>query len=344
MNCRFPAALLTVCLALGCSDNDAPEPVPAATTPANSDQAPAPVVNEQEQADQQLGEKLGEYVRHCLNRHSRSVSRARQSYTGWIGGESGPTGEERHVFGVHELTVDATLCTEAVARAAAMPPAHEGLHTAGTQYVAALSAVIPKVNEAHVYYERENYKDDDFAGGRELHPELMQRWSDFSAADQGLSLQVQQLQREIDNRRIAALESDPARRTRFLIERARLSAETIADLAGKVELDDELRYGGVDAEELSDAVTSFETHADELDRHVQSGPSDLPSNGDRFASSVTDLVAAAKLLMRNVRDGNQVSASEASRLGTPTGSTIEGSPDSLIDGYNDLINAYNRMR
>lgn len=48
--------------------------------------------------------------------------------------------------------------------------------------------------------------------------------------------------------------------------------------------------------------------------------------------------------MRRVRDGDPLNESEQEWVGTNAGWMVDGSPDQLIERYNEMIGAYNSLR
>src|SRR5882757_6954028 len=72
--------------------------------------------------DQALGEKLNGYIRDCLNRYSKSVHSAEERYFSWVDAKKGPSGRERNIYGVYEISLDPEPCASAIAKANAAPP------------------------------------------------------------------------------------------------------------------------------------------------------------------------------------------------------------------------------
>ncbi|MBK6535848.1 MAG: DUF3829 domain-containing protein [Deltaproteobacteria bacterium] len=124
--------------------------------------------------DEQVSAKLDPYITQCLNRFSSSVLRSRRRYLSWTTAVDGPTGRERNVFGLFQVSGNPADCAAAAQRSAQMQPSLPDVEAAAQRYIAALQTVQPVIEQAHAYYSRNNYRDDQMAQGRAMHAPLMQ--------------------------------------------------------------------------------------------------------------------------------------------------------------------------
>ena len=125
---------------------------------AVADKAAAAAVDAQEAGmteDDKLGNKLAGYI-GCINNTSRSVTDAKDRYFDWVDEKAGITGKETSVYGVYEVS-DPSTCVTGIKTAADAEPEDAELEGAAAEYLAALEAAMPVINEAHKYYEDENY-------------------------------------------------------------------------------------------------------------------------------------------------------------------------------------------
>jgi hypothetical protein len=116
------------------------------------------------------------------------------------------------------------MCPYAVQRAATIEPHNQVLEAAADAYQKALGALAPLMNEANLYYKRENYQDDNIAKGRDLHPRLMAGWDAFIKANLELRQQVKVVREEVDQEQLKKLEAQP-RKLRYFFLKATLEAE-----------------------------------------------------------------------------------------------------------------------
>lgn len=330
------------CIPLPFGDDEATPPVaPVAPVPAAAAApTPEPVASEPAVPVSELeAHKVAEYSRHCINRFSERAFSSRGRYLQWVDEETGPTGRERHVYGVYTLSGSATPCREAVERAAGMQPPMPAAEGAATAYASAIETLIPLLQRADRYYERETYRDDDMAQAREMHPQLMGAFRAFADADRALRAQVEGVQDRAREERLARLASDPARRTEFLIERTVAQALTVVRMGEALRIEDR-RYVADDPAAFIAAVETLRAGVDELEGHH---PSDAPSGFGRFRGEVEEVLEAALALMRRVRDEEPLSRSDLSRVGTSGEWMTDGSFGKLRDEYNEMISAYNSV-
>ena len=77
------------------------------------------------------------------------------------------------------------------------------LEQAATRYADALRGLKRVTDEANDYYEMEDYRDDGFARGKQLHPGLMQAWGEFEVASDALTAEVTALKQGLIERDLA---------------------------------------------------------------------------------------------------------------------------------------------
>ncbi|MFK7988647.1 MAG: YiiG family protein [Sandaracinaceae bacterium] len=312
----------------------APAPVPA---PAPAPIPPPPTIPIAEQQSQ----KIADFVDDCSNAFADRVESSRQRYERWVS-EGGPTGDERHIsHGVHTIG-NPSRCRQAVDALPARPPSMPAIEAASVEYVSALEQLYPVLARANTYYERESYRDDGAARGRELHPQLIAGWDRFEAAHGAMSGQLRAIEDQARASRLERLANDPTERSRFLAERTISEARALADEVQAMELVNR-RLVVADTDAFVARVQTFQTHVDEMRGHRPAAP-EPQVDLSRFKSEANDLLTTTLALMRRVRDETPFSRSELGRLGTSAGWMTDGSPDKFLNGYNDLIRAYNALR
>ena len=154
--------------------------------------------------DAALGAKLDPYI-ECMNRHSEMAFKSRDRYLSWVkSAKEGPTGRESVVYGLYPL-YDPADCFKAIEAAAAKSPDVPALEAAASRYAGALGALKRVVDEAHDYYDLEDYRDDGFAKGRQMHAGLMQAWAAFETASDALDREVATLKQGLVERGVVRL-------------------------------------------------------------------------------------------------------------------------------------------
>jgi hypothetical protein len=101
--------------------------------------------------------------------------------------KAGPTGRERIVYGLYRINArDVTSCRDKFAKAQDSAPVLP-LDGAGAGYMKAVDGLHQVVEEMYPYYDRENYKDDKFAKGKELHSKFVSQVALFKTASKHFS-------------------------------------------------------------------------------------------------------------------------------------------------------------
>ncbi len=123
--------------------------------------------------------KLNAYI-GCFNALDSKTHGSIESYTRWIKDvAAGPTGRETQVYGPFEISdYDMKQCDAPVTEAIAAKPVLAELDAAAGHYQQALKALVPISKDAHDYYDRQDYEDDQFAKGKQLHAPLMAAFKD----------------------------------------------------------------------------------------------------------------------------------------------------------------------
>ncbi len=287
--------------------------------------------------DDKLGMKLEGYIA-CINGPSPRVLDAADRYAGWVDIDAGVTGKESSVQGIHDHELDST-CVEGIATSNDAEPDDPELEKTATAWLEAYKAVQPLIHDAHSYYDQKDYKDDDFAKGKEMHAPLAKAIGAFQDADQALRKQVSEKNDALQLRRLEQLEKEEGRKLRF--QNANIMAKAkVLMAAGDVPT-----LEALDLDALDKALTEFEKAHDEADTYVKANEAEADSVTlfGSFIDKGGDLLKAAKALKRRKRDNEPYSDSELRQLGGGSGWMVEGSSAKLNHTYNDLVSSSNRL-
>ncbi|MGC4091108.1 MAG: DUF3829 domain-containing protein [Polyangiaceae bacterium] len=178
--------------------------------------------------DSDLGEKLGEYI-ECLNYASKSVHDSRRRYLDWTNEKTGPTGKERHVYGLYEVRGDD--CLKAIDKAKTLKPQLAEIESNAEEYKAALQALTPLIAAAQKYYSQQDYKDDKMAKGKEMHGPLIAAFTKFESANQGFESKVTKMNDELGARMLERMSKDPSMRLQYLTKKSLADAKALILLA-----------------------------------------------------------------------------------------------------------------
>ncbi len=289
-----------------------------------------------EDPDVALITELDRYVGECLNAFTPRALDSEARYYQWVDPAAGPTGREQNIYGLYTLNFEATRCSKAARSAATSGPSLPDLEAAADRYVIALEVLHKRIEDANTYYDAEEYEDDGMKLGQQMHLPLTEAWKEFRAADEALSAVVGGMEVQAQVKALERARSAGDGRRVLLIE-AYLAARPLAQTVATVPIDD----GGVprtDAAALTAQVEVFEKAADALDTYSRE-----VNWGSGAADAGQDLVTAAKKLARRVRDEEPFDGFDRRTMGGFGGWMIEGSPDAVVDEYEDFVDAYNSV-
>lgn len=297
--------------------------------------AKGPLISSEEDKDAQLGAKLGEYI-SCMNLTSKRVVDSRNRYLSWVKNEqAGPTGKERHVYGLYEIHTDS--CYQALDRAKGMGPSLPDVESAAAEYRKALEQLEPVVKQANKYYDQDDYKDDKMAKGKALHPELMNGFAKFEQVSKGFEERVTTLNDEVNARQLVRLEQDPSRRLQYLSQRSLNEAKALINMIDIAELKE------LDQQKYDVALQTYDKTLTELEQYADSNKAraDKVMMFSSYLSSCKAFLKSAKELMRRKRDNKDFNKEFFSKS-SPT--MVDGHPAQVIEKYNRMINDSNHLR
>jgi len=296
--------------------------------------------------DDALGAKLDKYIEDCVNIFSPRAIDSRSRYLSWADAESGPTGQERVVYGVYTFPIEPSRCTAAITAAAAMPPQDARLEAAATAYGQALDALAPILVEADTYYSRQNYRDDAMAQGRTLHPRLMTAFDGFMKANSDFRGVIDELGNERETRLLARIANVPAQRPWFLILTSLRSAKRLVRIVDESQVDERGTITGLEPTTLASAVAEVERDVDALRAFASTNAQAMSpySMYSSYERECNEFVIAAKELSRRVQANRRFDDSEMHIIAEMNmGETVSGSPMQVADGYDELVSAFNNL-
>ena len=210
----------------------------------------------------QATEKTNIYV-SLYNRSARGVD-SWERYKSWVDLKKGITGKERYVsYGLYSLYDDVTkkLVPEAREAAQNMAPKLPALDQAALSYTKALEALHPIVSEANAYYERQDYRDDNFVKAKEMHPKLVAAFETFVVERHKFDVELTAVKNVLDEKVLAEIEKTEGRKYAWQKKRVMMVSSRIMDLANSDK---------PDVAKLDEAVKSYAQIVREFDDYVRS--------------------------------------------------------------------------
>lgn len=296
--------------------------------------SPAFAGDEGEGGDQ-LSAKLNSYIK-CFNSLDGSARKSISRYASWVKDmKSGPTGKESIVYGLYSINGSTiTECQGSFSVAGGVKPAIP-LDAAAAAYIEALAGLNKVVEDMYPYYDRENYKDDKFAKGRQLHGPFATQAARFEEASRRFA---SELDEENDRRleaQMARLEQEQGRKLPYLNMLTMHKAKLLVRL---------VQRETTDAQPIIPRLDAFEKAADEQSQFAKSNPQGLPTMWSIYANSIEEFRKASKEYMRRVRDKTPYSTGDAMMMKAGSGWMVEGSPDKVIRSYNQMVTYSNGLR
>ncbi len=138
-------------------------------------------------------ERMSAYVQ-LINGFGKRVSESKERYLKWCDEQTGPTGKEKNVYGLYDIDGYKNQI-EAAKKLIPQNPAL-AIDKHANDYIETSLPLINLVNEADYYYEQENYKDDNFLKGKELHPKLMSAFNSYEIALEKFKTEYQRIYTE----------------------------------------------------------------------------------------------------------------------------------------------------
>jgi hypothetical protein len=289
--------------------------------------APTPV----KAAEDPLDLKLNIYIR-AYNELDRDARSSIKRYSSWVKSmKVGPTGREKVVYGLYRLsTKDIMRRRRQISELQEITP-HLALDAAGVEYIEALRAFNEVVEKMYPYYEREDYKDDRLAKGKQLHIQYVKQMTLFLKASDQFALALN----EENDKRLDARLTQPEDRNL-----TSLNLATIYEAKLLVRLFANKR---TPIKKIVAKLKVFEKAADEAIRYAKKNPNELPDEWSDQKGKIEDFRQVAKERMRRIRDRTPYSYGDRMMIKVGSGWMIEGTLDKVVKVYNELIEQSNDL-
>jgi hypothetical protein len=292
-----------------------------------------PGASQAQDADAAIGQKLQAAIA-CINRLSERAHDSRARYVDWAGDNAKMKNKPRNVLGLYTI-YETDDCAKGVSDAKQATPPHQELESASAAYVNAVQILEPMLKEADDYYEQENYKDDKFAKGKEMHGKLLLAWDVFRKADKELRAIVATISDERQTAELAKIEKAEGKTARFHMLNTFIKAKVLVSAETDVEMQK------MDLPKVQELLAAYETAVKDIEAFAEKENGKIDSF---FIDSAKNVLVTAKALMRRVRDKEPFSSGDKMMLSQPgAGWMVEGSQPRLIDDYNKLVDNFNRM-
>jgi Protein of unknown function (DUF3829) len=327
-HCLLTVSLCAALIACG-RKADEPETVktPAVAPTASQARSSEPTIDS-------VGNKLQGYI-ECYNQLDGKAQRSIARYASWVRDmKAGPTGSEKVVYGLYEVgTESVAKCRSIFTSVATAKPALAKLDAAGATYMDTLAAMDKLVAEAYTYYDRENYKDDKFAKGRELHAPLTSSFEAFTQASTAFSVALDAENDAMLEAQLVEVEKTQGRKLTYFRMALMSKAKQLAGTIGEETFD---------ATKAGEQLVIYEKIADEALTYAKANSGDVPAGWSSVASASEEVRKSAKERVRRIRDKVPYNEGEKMMLKPGSAWMVDGSTEKFIKAYNSLVDASNR--
>jgi hypothetical protein len=161
---------------------------------------------------------------------ARAVQKSYDRYAAWVDIKNGPTGKERSIDGLPDITGAVQEIADAGANGPGMWPPLPNVDATAQKLAQATAALAPVVKSASDYYSQRQYKSDAAKRGQELHSQLLPMFEQFFGAELALRRELSAVLEDIERRNLAQIEKEHGKNYEWHLRSFLIAAKTLADL------------------------------------------------------------------------------------------------------------------
>jgi len=276
--------------------------------------------------DDLLSNKLGFYI-DCVNLIDPVVIESKTSYLRNLT-------EERQIDQKHPPYASALgnridTCFEKIAEGKKTAPQVADVEAAAAAYETSLKKLEPILVEAERYYRQNDYKDDAFAKGLALHPQILAGYEAFFAARGSLHDAIDKYNKEILVRSVARIEKEEGKSLHYYSRKVMNDAGSLYDL---------VMDPATDPTRLRDAILAYATVFNEMVVLADAKPADKDKvkNWSSFQSDGETLLTSLKELGRSINAQLEKDQSKPVEISADVRADILKRYNEMVDESNDL--------
>jgi uncharacterized protein DUF3829 len=305
--------------------NPPPQTVPEVKNTVVASPAPPPLESPMAHtsSDAQKIEEINGYVA-CLNRTMPRTNQSYQRYLSWVDAKGGPTCKESYIsYGLYTLYDDGIeKCKKATQ--VENPSFPKMAKTVG-ELAAAYAELVPLAKMADDYYQQQDYKDDNCAKGKSLHPKLMDAFNRYRMAASKLQGDLNVEKTQLDKKELDRLEQTQGRKLAWYVRSYLLEAR---DLMNTVPQEKSMPFN---PQSYLTTFDQLQKNYDALSNYVManSGETQDVFWFSAFDSSSKQFYTKAKFLKRDLAEGKKADGEKL---------------QDLVDQYNSFIGDANNLK
>ncbi|MCA9632036.1 MAG: DUF3829 domain-containing protein [Myxococcales bacterium] len=294
---------------------------------------PAPAAEQQAaDPDEQKNDALDNLL-DCTNLVGNALHQSEQRYHSWVKDpKKGPTGREHTIIGMSTWDDSALkLCNDKFEANQSLQQFGQ-LEKLSADYKTAINDLIPKVDEAAKYYNKEMYKADKFEKGKKMHPDLEKAFQAFVKASDALSPEIEKYVHERSLKNLAEIEKAEGHTLHYWHRKSMLEAKAVQKL-----MDAEK----TDYDKLEKALASYEVTVKEIEKG-QSG--EVPFMWSQYKDHPRAYHDAVAFYVKRHRKNIKFTREEQMRLNHGIGADVPGSYDNALKEFNEMVRGSNAVK
>jgi hypothetical protein len=243
--------------------------------------------------------------------------------------DKGPPGNEDQPS-IYTINSESQDSLNKLQQAIANQPTDKPLVAVSANYVQTSNALAGLLAPAAVYYEQQNYNDDQYAKGKAMHPALVAAYRAQQEATENLRAELLKISDADDVARLAKLKSDGKELSYDLLLNLSQARTTLHYIEAEYERKQDLDL--IDIRPLAAHINDLSASLDAIQKQSQ-GADGGDATAKQYADSSESFLVACKYLFRAIRDNTPIS-SDSFALGG-------GTETDIVSCFNNMVNAYN---
>jgi len=270
-------------------------------------------------------EEINRYIA-CINRTLPRTKDSLNRYLSWVDAKAGPNCKEPYIsYGLYTLYEDGVKkCQDAATLGASTGPSLPTLEKGATEMAAAYAELVPLVQKAEDYYQQQDYKDDNCAKAKEMHPKLLNAFNRYLAAYNSMKGDLSVMKDQMDREELDKIEKEQGKKLTWYIHAFAISAKAMMDTVPEA---NPMQLNAQDyISKFANVDRDFEAMTTYASANAAEGSSLFWYSA--FENSAKDFFKNAKFLKRDLADGKKATPSQI---------------NDLASGYNRLIGDFNNI-
>ena len=161
---------------------------------------------------------------------ARVVQKSYDRYAAWVDLKAGPTGKEKAVDGIVDITGAGQEIMDAGKTGPGMWPPLPGVDGWLLKLSKTAGDLAPMVKDASEYYAQKKYKADAAKHGQELHAKMMPMFAEFFNSELALRRELGVVLEEVEHRNLAQMEKEHGKNYDWHLRNFLFASKTLADL------------------------------------------------------------------------------------------------------------------